>query len=280
MNEEYILFSSLSVFQEVAMARTRRATASSKPEDRAFWISAASIASLAVLVGAAFFLLKILAPSWLVVLGAGVGGTGLLAAWPAVKGILVSKPLSPFLDELFKRASGALRKPVVTLGLSLLAVIVAPLTSWYWQASARTPILLLVPGDDLATYLEDGEHAVKLPEKTFEVRMAVREKRGQERFRPRDEDAVYVGAGESVLRWRTAGAPEEKDGPKWRYVGTARFSAGETVTIDVVCRKPETVLIESAVIIKDKALTIVTLTPEDHDDFVQKVDTCEPLDTP
>jgi hypothetical protein len=294
MNEEYILFSSPSVFQEVAMARTRRATASSEPPapvpsppasdkaaeagERAIWIGGVSGLSVIVILISLSYLLQIYTPSvsQLLVLGTAGSAAGLLAMWPLVSRLLKSVAISPVISELMKRLSGAFGRPGVALGLALLAVAVAPLTRWHWQASAHCPILRILPDGDLAYYLEDGEEADKPPEKTFEVR--VRWKDEERRFHPRDDRALDIGASESVLRWRATREAREKDAPPRSYLGTSRFHPGDVVAIEVVCRKPDGLSlgrVEKTIDAGQDSMEIVRLRVDET--FARKVAACEPI---
>lgn len=273
------------------MARTRRATTSSEAPapvppapasaeagDRALWIGGVSGLSVIVILISSSYLLQIYSPSvsQLLVLGTAGAGAGLVTLWPLVSRLLKSVAISPVFSELMKRISGAFARPGVALGLALLAMVVAPLTRWHWQASARCPILRIVPDGDLAYYLEDGEEADKPPEKTFEVR--VRWKGGVRRFHPQDDRALDIGASESVLRWRASREAREKEPPRRSYLGTGRFHPGDVVTIEVVCRKPDGVSlgrVEKTIDTGQDSMEVVRLRVDKT--FARKVAACEPV---
>lgn len=271
------------------MARTRRATippeeeapapkVSDKSEERAFWMQAASVSAVMVLVVAVYFLLQIHAPSLArLFVGAGGVGTGLLAALAVMDRLRGSKALSPFFDELTKRASRALGKSWLAAALAGAASILAPVTVFHWQASAHCTVLRIVPGGAFAYYLMDGEDADKPPEKTFEIR--VRWKGEVRRFHPRDERSLDVGASASILRWRAGREPEGKEPPERSFLGTDRFHAGDEVTIEIFCRRPDNVnlgRITKTIADGQPSLEIVRLTV-DEDEFSRKVGACEPI---
>jgi hypothetical protein len=276
------------------MARTRRAATSPEEEapapappageagEQAFWIRGASGLSMIVVLTSLSFLLQIYAPSvsQLFLLGTAGAGAGLLAMWPLVSRLLRSVAISPVMAELMKRVSAAFGKPGVAFGLALLALIVAPLTRWHWQASARCPVLRIQPDGALAYYLMDGEDADKPPAKTFEIQ--VRWKDEVRRFHPRDDRSLDVGASESVLRWRAGREPrepQEKDPPKRSYLGTDRFHAGDEVTVEVVCRKPRGLSlgrVKTTIEDDQDPLETVRLMV-DEGEFSRKAGTCEPI---
>jgi hypothetical protein len=264
------------------MARTRRAATSSAPapppaaaDDRSFRIQAASVASILALVLAVYFLLQIHSPPLArLVAGAGSVGTGLLAALSVLDRARGLKAFSPFFDELTKKASGALGRPRLAAALAIAALVLVSLTAFHWRASARCPVLRIVPGRELAYYLMDGAEADKPPERTIEIR--VRWKSEVRRFHPRDARTLDVGASESVLRWRAA-REDQEDSPKRSYLGTDRFRAGDEVTVEVFCRKPDTMVLDRVKWpIGPAPLQTVALSV-DEEQFSRKVGACEPI---
>ncbi len=274
------------------MARTRRATTSpeegtpapqmgGKDDPRAVWFRGVSGVAIIVLLISASFLLQIYAPSvsQLLVLGTAGAGAGLLAMWPLVSRLLKWAPNSKLIEELMQKVSGAFGKPGAALGLALLALAVAPLVGWHRQRSARCPVLRIEPGGVFAYYLEDAGQAAKPPEKTFEIQVAVRDGTEVERFHPRDDGTIDIGASESVLRWRAAREPESKDAPKRSFLGTAHLRAGGLVTVLVLCRKSGTELFHGQTRVSGEPALVerFPLKPEDDDEFSRRMAACDPI---
>lgn len=194
-----------------------------------------------------------------------------------IKHLLKLDSLARVRTALANAVSLVFERPRAALVLAPVALVLALGTWRHWQASARTPILRIVPDGALAYHLEDGEEADKPPQKTFEIR--VRWKGQVKRLHPRDDRPLDVGASESVLRWRAGREPQEKDPPKRSYLGTDRFHAGDEITIEVVCRKPEDLSlgrVETTIDDDQDPVETVRLMV-DEDEFNRKVGTCEPI---
>jgi hypothetical protein len=277
------------------MARNRRATTSPEeeapapPEAKAgpLWIPILSAVSVVAILTSLSFLLKIYVP-FLSELPLGgdplktVAGVSLVTTAVAglIHHLLKLDSLARVRAALANAVSLVFKRPRVALILAPVALVLALGTWRHWQASARAPILRIVPDGVLAYYLEDGEEADKPPQKTFEIR--VRWKGQVKRFHPRDDRPLDVGASESVLRWRAGREPEEpqeKGPPKRSYLGTDRFHAGDEVTVEVVCRKPEGLSlgrVETTIDDDQDPVETVRLMV-DEDEFFRKAGTCEPI---
>ncbi|HEX3129715.1 MAG TPA: hypothetical protein VH394_20440 [Thermoanaerobaculia bacterium] len=243
-----------------------------------YWVLVLSAASVMAILTALYFLLKIHAPS-LEELPLGklpkevpVGATAVVAVVLGLLVVLLKTPaltpvrtaLAEAVARLFERRSALILAP--------LAVVLSLGTWWHWSSSARTPILRIRPDGAFLYYLMDADQAAKPPRKTFEIRVKVRERAGEQRLYPQDDRAIDIGASESVLRWRAA---REPNAPKrLAFLGTPRLRADDLVTIQVLCRRTGAELLRARAPVSEEPFPLV---PLDGKDFGKRMETCDPI---
>lgn len=256
-----------------------------KTTGRPLWIPSLSAASVVAILASLYFLLRIYAPplselllSWnfeKAIVGAGI--LGIVAGLIGV--VMKFGPLVPVRAALEERIYLVFERSRIALILAPVALVVALGTWWHWQTSARCPIVRIEPGGVFAYYLEDAGQAAKPPEKTFEIQVAVRDGTEVERFHPRDDGTIDIGASESVLRWRAAREPESKDAPKRSFLGTAHLHASGLVAVLVLCRKSGTELFHGQTRVSGEPALLerFPLKPEDDDEFSRRMAACDPI---
>jgi hypothetical protein len=242
------------------------------------WVPILSAVEVVTFLTSAYALLNIYAPFLAnIPLGGNptvVGASIVSAVCLVIQMIFRFKSLARVREALEKTIDLLFQRRPVALILAPVAVIVALGTWWHWQSSAATPILRIQPAHDLFYYLADGNQAAKLPWRTVEIRVEVREGAGEQRLYPRDGREIDLGASGSVLRWRAAREAEGPEPKALSFLGTPRLRPDDVVSVRVLCRRSGAELLRARVPVAEEPYL---LEPEDGDEFNKRMEACDPI---